>query len=158
MTFLLFRLDVVISFYAYHLLLFKQKEKLSRKHVQLLLSKTGDRSQKRRPFRLPFVLREYNEEEVPAELMYSGEDDSDEVSSDGFENLLIRNNKHKTGGAGQGKALSRNMVHLMASTEQELARTEAAAAAIAEPPAQAPKRGSFLAKLKRKPKAQKPKK
>lgn len=130
------------SFHFMHiiLLLSTQKEKLSRKHVQLLLSKTGDRSQKRRPFRLPFVLREYNEEEVPAELMYSGEDDSDEVSSDGFENLLIRNNKHK--GGGQNKTLSRNMVHLMASTEQELARTDTTETNVAEP-LQMPKTKAF---------------
>lgn len=77
-----------------------QKEKFVLKVWKPLVAKSGDKSHKqpKRQFRLPFILREFNEEEVPIELMQSEEEEESdgegEVSSDGVENLLS-NSKSK---------------------------------------------------------------
>ncbi|ODN00430.1 hypothetical protein Ocin01_06267 [Orchesella cincta] len=93
--------------------MFIEKEKMSRKHVQKIIAKAG--KQAKRQFRLPFILREYNEEEIPAELMQSEEDSDQDLSSDAFENLLIKkvarlHSFHET----------KELAKLIASTEEEV--------------------------------------
>ncbi|CAL8089866.1 unnamed protein product [Orchesella dallaii] len=90
-----------------------EKEQWSRKHVQKIIAKAG--KQAKRQFRLPYILREYNEEEVPAELIQSEEDSDQDLSSDAFENLLIKKVARQ-----HSFRETKGLAKLIASTEAEV--------------------------------------